>query len=228
MRHLPLLVLSLLVPALATAGQAKNWKEDLESAVKTLYPQTEFSRFDQSNVTKSGVVLVVRKPNLMGEPVSNTASSVNKAIDGEFKAPSGLGAFFQSSKNRMFKVGDKVYMTDFRVNDDSFMIRVLSTELYDIVDKGTTKPQRVRSFVRFEVPRAQMSTMTAAQVKALIEPLFGSESEAGRTIAIGQTRAEVESILGKPSTIVDLPERVTYVYPNLKIVFQDGKVADVQ
>lgn len=228
MRYVPVLVLSLLVPVLATAGQAKNWKEDLESAVKALYPQTQFSRFDQSNVTKPGVVLVVRKSNLMGEPVNNATSSVNKVVEGEFKAPTGMGAFFQSSKNRMFKVGDKVYMTDFRVDDDSFMIRVLSTEVYDIVDKGTTKPQRVRSLVRFDMPRAQMSAMTAAQVKALIEPLFGSESEAGRTIALGQTRAEVESILGKPSTIVDLAEKVTYVYPNLKIVFQDGKVADVQ
>jgi hypothetical protein len=38
----------------------------------------------------------------------------------------------------------------------------------------------------------------------------------------------VERILGKPQTVINLGARVTFVYPNMRIIFVDGKVADVQ
>lgn len=34
--------------------------------------------------------------------------------------------------------------------------------------------------------------------------------------------------MGKPETIVKLGAKMTYVYKTMKIIFQDGKVADVQ
>ena len=49
-----------------------------------------------------------------------------------------------------------------------------------------------------------------------------------KTIALGQTRLEVEAILGKPERIVDLGAKVTYVYKDMKVIFVDGKVSDVQ
>jgi len=213
-------------------AQSKEWKKELENSVKGLYPQTKTARFDQSNVTEAGIILVVMKPNLMGEPVKNITSSVNKVVNGELKAPGGASAFFQSSKNRMFKVGDKVYMTDFSVDDDAFTVRLLSTEVYDVVDEGTTKPQRVRSFIRFEIPKPQLSTMTVAQVKQLIDPIFALEADAAtsatKTISIGQTIADVEKNFGKPATVINLGNKVTYSYKDMKVIFVDGKVADVQ
>jgi hypothetical protein len=38
----------------------------------------------------------------------------------------------------------------------------------------------------------------------------------------------VEAALGKPDTIVNLGAKMTYVYKTMKVIFQDGKVADVQ
>ena len=65
-----------------------------------------------------------------------------------------------------------------------------------------------------------------------MDSIFKSEQEASatqtRTIALGQSREEVEAILGKPSRIVDLGSKVTYVYSDMKIIFVDGKVSDVQ
>ena len=48
------------------------------------------------------------------------------------------------------------------------------------------------------------------------------------TITLGQSIEQVTAILGQPSQIVDLGARKIYVYPSLKITFNDGQVADVQ
>lgn len=47
-------------------------------------------------------------------------------------------------------------------------------------------------------------------------------------VSIGQTQREVEAILGAPSAIADLGAKAIYFYPDLKIVFIDGKVSQIQ
>jgi hypothetical protein len=49
-----------------------------------------------------------------------------------------------------------------------------------------------------------------------------------KTIALGQSFDEVTSILGPPKSIVDLGPKKIYVYPDMKITFNSGKVSDVQ
>ena len=47
-------------------------------------------------------------------------------------------------------------------------------------------------------------------------------------ISLGQTIDQVTAILGQPKTVVDLGNRKTYVYKDMKVVFVGGKVTDVQ
>jgi hypothetical protein len=47
------------------------------------------------------------------------------------------------------------------------------------------------------------------------------------TIALGQTPDQVVAIMGQPTNIVDLGAKKIYVYPNLKITFNNGQVSDV-
>ncbi len=47
-------------------------------------------------------------------------------------------------------------------------------------------------------------------------------------IGIGQTIEQVTAILGKPKSIVDLGAKKIYVYSDMKIIFNGGKVTDVQ
>lgn len=49
-----------------------------------------------------------------------------------------------------------------------------------------------------------------------------------KTIALGQTIDEVTAILGPPKSIVELGPKKIYVYPDMKITFNSGKVTDVQ
>jgi hypothetical protein len=48
------------------------------------------------------------------------------------------------------------------------------------------------------------------------------------TVALGQTTGEVEGILGQPVSKALLGAKIIYNYNGLKVVFKDGKVADVQ
>lgn len=48
------------------------------------------------------------------------------------------------------------------------------------------------------------------------------------TIALGQSIDQVVGILGQPTNIVDLGAKKIYVYPSLKITFNNGQVADVE
>jgi hypothetical protein len=49
-----------------------------------------------------------------------------------------------------------------------------------------------------------------------------------KTIGLGQTIDEVTGILGQPKSVVDLGAKKIYVYPDMKITFNNGKVTDVQ
>jgi hypothetical protein len=48
------------------------------------------------------------------------------------------------------------------------------------------------------------------------------------TIALGQTPAQVIAGKGQPSNMVKFPNKVVYIYPDMKVVFVNGKVSDVQ
>ncbi len=47
-------------------------------------------------------------------------------------------------------------------------------------------------------------------------------------IEVGMTPAQVEAALGKPDEKVTLPTKQTYYYKDMKVIFKDGKVVDVQ
>jgi len=43
-----------------------------------------------------------------------------------------------------------------------------------------------------------------------------------------QTPEEVQKLIGKPQSIVDLGAKLVYVYPNFRLLFVNGKLTDVQ
>jgi len=47
-------------------------------------------------------------------------------------------------------------------------------------------------------------------------------------ISLGQTIDQVTAILGQPKSVVDLGAKKIYVYKDMKVVFNSGKVTDVQ
>jgi hypothetical protein len=66
-----------------------------------------------------------------------------------------------------------------------------------------------------------------SQPAAASDPAGQPASRSGE-VAKGQTPEQVQAILGTPSRIADLEASVIYFYPQLKVVFINGKVSEVQ
>lgn len=49
-----------------------------------------------------------------------------------------------------------------------------------------------------------------------------------KTVKLGTSTDEVKKSLGNPDKIVDLGAKQVYIYKDMKIVFTNSKVADVQ
>jgi hypothetical protein len=53
-------------------------------------------------------------------------------------------------------------------------------------------------------------------------------ASAPKSIQLGQTVSEVEAAFGKPEKVISLGSKTIYTYKDVKVVFMDGKVSDVQ
>ncbi len=77
---------------------------------------------------------------------------------------------------------------------------------------------------------AQLQQGTQAEQQTLAEA-GSAPSQAGAppaTVTLGQSIDQVTAILGQPTQVVDLGAKKIYVYPSLKVTFNNGQVADVE
>jgi len=76
---------------------------------------------------------------------------------------------------------------------------------------------------------AEMAGLSASEVESYLFALLSPKvTNSVSTVLLGQSRAEVEQIMGSPERIVDLGPKVIYVHKSFKITFRDGKVEDVE
>lgn len=220
--------------ALASPAAAQSWKQTLEEGLEALYPITKRSMMDTNRITQQGTVLIVRKDGIAADLGSDMRYSITYVEGGALREQGGavLAIAGGKDRSRTFKNGERVYVTDVKIGDDHVMLLVLSVDMADYTEKGNTKQTRYKGAVSFKIPKAGMPTMTPETVKLLIDPVLGIEAEAAATppptIALGQSFDEVQKILGKPDQVINLGSKVTYVYKTMKVIFIDGKVADVQ
>jgi hypothetical protein len=66
------------------------------------------------------------------------------------------------------------------------------------------------------------------QLSQAKEPPETASSTAPVELKEGQTPQEVEKLLGKPNDTMTLKGSLIYVYPTVKVIFENGKLADVQ
>jgi hypothetical protein len=218
--------------AASTAGQ--SWKDKLKDGLEALYPVTKRSMMDTNRITKQGTVLVVKKEGIAADLGSDLRYSITYVEGGGMREQGGATLALTGGKDRSrtFRNGERVYVTDVKVGDDHVMLMILSVDMSDYTEKGNTKQTRYKGAVSFKIPKSEIQAMTPDAVKALIDPVLAIEAEAASapppTIALGQSFDEVQKILGKPDQVINLGSKVTYVYKSMKVIFMDGKVADVQ
>lgn len=219
----------------ASAGSAvaSSWKDALKESLEATYPLTHRATMSPDRITQQGAVLVIEKKGIAADPSSDARFSITYVKDGQISEQGGaIAGLFAKVNTRVFKPGEKVYVVGIKVGDDYVMLELLSCDMFDVVKMGSTRETRYKSALSFKFDKGSLPTLDPEKIKAAISPVLATEAEAAaqntKTISLGQTPEQVKAILGEPDKIVNLGPKVTYVYRDMKVIFQDGKVSDVQ
>jgi hypothetical protein len=216
-----------------STAKASDWKDALKESLEATYTLTHRATLSPDRITKEGVVLVIEKPGIAADPSSDARYSLTFVRNGQISEQGGaVAGLFGKVNTRVFKPGDKVYVTGIKIGDDYVMLELMSCDMFDFQQHGSTRQTRYKAALSFKFDKDFLASADAAKIKKAVDPVVATEADAAaqntKTISLGQTPEQVKAILGEPEKIVNLGSKVTYVYKDMKVIFQDGKVADVQ
>ena len=154
-----------------------------------------------------------------------------------------------SYPQRKFAEGEKLWVTGLDVQKNDIVFRLYGdpydgfryyAELRFPFEKNSTiTPDQALAMIA-EVLTVEQAAPGAAPAAAqqAVPPVAPPPPPAGnvplpdiappQTISLGQTIDEVVAVFGQPQKIVNLGSKQTYYYKDLKVIFTDGKVSDVQ
>ena len=236
-RHLSPISRAILAASLgcltAPAHSAPNSKA-LREALVTDYPLTRVGLSgldnDYNRVTHPGTILAVRLPGIYAD-VANTHNAVvnTNFANGQLSQATGFAAAFGGSttRSRTLAPNEKVYVTEIFVKRDAVQLELLTVDVATLADGQGT---RYRAELNVKLPG--LNTMTPNEVKKTIDTVVADPATASavesKTIKLGMGPDEVKKTLGNPDKIVDLGPKQVYVYKDIKVVFQNNQVSDVQ
>lgn len=293
------LVSKLFVTAVAAAfclAQAQGPKGTLEKQLESEYMLTTPTA-DNTDIVTAGSVLILQKKGFSAGAVSSKVVTQNTYKDGQIKAGAaaavrrfgalpgiglvpGVGSVAGSAAgaaggSRDFVNGEKLYVTKITVD------RGKNSIIFDLISDSYGDSGRFKGTLRFEVPKAALSSEDLAKVDPTINEVFkiappdqsaaapqGGQQAAApaapeaapapiapppppppdappapiapppppppdpvvetKSIEVGQTKAQVEAILGKPEKTVKVGTKEIYTYKDLKVTFVNGKMTDAQ
>lgn len=212
--------------------RAESNKDAIKEALTAKYGITKVS-WDKVRVTEPGPVYVIKAEGINADRATDMTMLVNQVVNGQVQQPKGAGAsLFSKATTKQFKPGDRAYLTKIDVKDDGVLFWLIATETSELTEHGSTKQMRYRAVLHFSFPSEVMQAADVASMQKIVDPIFQLESEAKaantKTVELGQSPDQVKQILGPPEKIISLGPKTIYVYKDMKIVFTDNKVADVQ
>ena len=221
-----------LAPSLAFA--VPNSKAMREALIAD-YPLTKvgmtgMAAFDYTRITQPGIILAVRLPGIYAD-IANTKNVIvnTNLTDGQLTQATGFTAAFGGStgRSRTLNPQEKVYVTMITVRKDSVLMELLTT---DVTTLGDGQGTRYRAELNIKLPG--LDTMTPDDVKKTIDTVITDPTTASavesKTIKLGMSPDEVKRSLGNPDKIVDLGPKQVFIYKDMKVVFLNSQVSDVQ
>lgn len=158
----------------------------------------------------------------------------------------------------VLQTGDKVYITKIEgkseMTGDLIKLTLMTVDALDV--SGSDAKKKYDAYVSFKFKKGYLDETPPEQVEQTIESVLAPEeapapapaaaqpqahaapppaapapaAPAGPppTISMGESSTEVLQAMGMPLQMIDLGKKKTYVYKNMKIVFLNDKVSDVQ
>jgi len=153
---------------------------------------------------------------------------------------------------RTFVAGEKFWIVDCKVRDTGVILLFVSDPYQDVRYWGqiwfpfekkqpipaaddfvkmiaeviAVQPPPVQEAAQPAAPAAPSQSMPtpSAAISAPIPP----PPAPPKVVTVGQTREEVAAILGQPSKVAVVGKKEIDYYPDMKVIFVDGKVTDIQ
>jgi hypothetical protein len=220
------------VSVVSLSGQDKESRKTLEQDLRSAFKLTKTSKLEKNNVTEPGAVFVVQQEGMAADLAHDAVVFTSRVVDGTVSQRGGTAGFFSKGSTKHLNLGDRVYLTDIDVKDDRIRVGMLTAETFQVIERGKTQQARYKGYVDFEFDKAAIVSMDSqTATKAIEAVLLREDKVAGsktKTIELGQTLEQVEATFGKPISIAKLGAKTIYTYKDMKVVFTDGKVSDVQ
>ena len=256
MRHrlcVGIIALAMILPAAIAPGQAVSLQEQLSAQYQVAKVKADSTGF---GVVDGGTLLTIQKSGVLAVPWKALALCPAKYQDNAFHPSVGFCAGMLKDVSRYFQRGEKVYPTkiDVNVNKAKVSFTVVACDSCS----GTNPPTSMKGEVVFQFAKGYLEKAGVGDVEDAIGKVFliaeenqqndnqqsqgdGSGQQAPQqqeaqsqqqsepaTVQLGMTTDQVQSILGKPQKIFNVGAKQIYVYQDVKVTFQNGKVADVQ
>ena len=244
------LAFTLALAGIAPALLAQDPHAEIQKRLAAEFKRTKMTA-DRSDIATAGSVLDLHKDGLVMASTEAVAPPTNTykngAISFGFGANMAWGIALSAANQqttgiaqRKFVTGEKFWVTEYIVKPDGVVFQFYSDPFND-----------VRYYGQLKFPFAKNVTPPADDVIKTIEEVITAESDAPdtpaadnaappapapaaqasappKTIALGQTTDQVVATLGQPQKIVNLGAKQMYFYPDMKVIFTNGKVTDVQ
>ncbi len=207
----------------------------MRDALVEAYPLTRvgmtgLAQFDYTRITQPGAILAVRLPGIYADLANTKNVIVNTNFaNGQLAQATGFTAAFggNTGHSRTLNPNEKVYVTMITVRKDSVLMELLTT---DVTTLGDGQGTRYRAELNVKLPG--LETMSTDDVKKTIDTILTDPATASavesKTIKLGMSPDEVKKSLGNPDKVVDLGAKQIYVYKDMKVVFLNSQVSDVQ
>ena len=240
----PVLAVGLALMCVAPALHGQDSRAEIQKRLAAEFKRTKMTA-DRSDIATAGSVLDLHKDGLVMCSTEAIASPTNTYKNGVisfgFGANMAWGMALAPANQqttaipqRKFVTGEKFWVTEYVVKPDGVVFQFYSDPYND-----------VRYYGQLKFPFAKNVAPPADEVMKSIEEVITAEADtqeaapaenaapaqpaaAPKTIALGQTTDQVVGILGQPQKIVNLGAKQMYFYPDMKVIFTNGKVTDVQ
>ena len=252
MRHrlcVGIIALAMILPAALAPGQAVSLQEQLVAQYQVAKVKADSSGY---GVVDPGTMLTIQKNGVLAVPWRAMALCPAKYQDNAFHPSVGFCAGMLKDVSRYFQKGEKVYPTKIDVNLNK--AKVSFTVVACDSCSGTNPATSMKGEVVFQFAKGYLEKAGVGDVEDAIGKVFlisddnqqndnqnqgnGSSQQPPQqqeaqqsepaTVQLGMTTDQVQSILGKPQKIFNVGAKQIYVYQDVKVTFQNGKVADVQ
>lgn len=237
------------------SGQAVSLQEQLNAQYQLAKVSADSSGY---GVVNPGTLLAIQQKGVLAVPWKALALCPAKYQDNNFHASVGFCAGMLKDVSRYFQMGDKVYpiKIDVNLNKAKISFTVVSCDSCNGIDPPTSMKGEVQfQFAKGYLEKAgvgdiedligkvflisnddqqgegdqgqQQQQQASAPPRRQQAPPQQQQSEP-QTVQLGMTTDQVLGVLGQPSKIFNLGAKQIYVYNDVKVTFQNGRVADVQ